>query len=66
MKPIWILNDLFVVPAARQLGVGEALLSAAQAPAEKTGAATVKLSTAVDYKAAKSLYESISYKKYRF
>jgi GNAT superfamily N-acetyltransferase len=45
MKPIWILNDLFVVEEARRLGIGEQLLTAATDYALQTGAVRLELST---------------------
>jgi len=47
MKPIWILNDLFVAEDARRRGVGERLLRAARDHGQRTGAARLALSTAV-------------------
>ena len=44
--PIYVLYDLFVVPDARRLGVGRALLLAAEAHARATGHARMDLTTA--------------------
>jgi ribosomal protein S18 acetylase RimI-like enzyme len=57
---LWILNDLFVIPAVRRRGVGQALLNAAKAHAIETGAKRLVLSTAHDNPAQK-LYESLGY-----
>src|SRR5690348_14011753 len=38
MRPIWILNDLFVAPQARRTGVARSLLEAASEAARSTGA----------------------------
>ena len=57
---LWIVNDLFVVPAARGRGVGQALLNAAKAHAVETRAKRLLLSTAHDNPAQK-LYESAGY-----
>src|SRR5262249_47507434 len=57
MRPIWILNDLFVAEDARRRGVGGRLLRAARDHAMKTGAARLALSTAVTNTAAQALYE---------
>lgn len=57
MKPIWILNDLFVVEDARRRGVGARLLRAARDHATKTGAVRLALSTAVTNTTAQALYE---------
>lgn len=60
---IWILNDLFVTPAARQRGVGRALLDAARDHGTSTGAKRLVLSTAVTNREARALYESYGYKQ---
>ncbi|HTT74066.1 MAG TPA: GNAT family N-acetyltransferase [Thermoplasmata archaeon] len=57
MRPLWILNDLFVVPDARRRGVGAALLGRAKAWARATGAEGLTLETAVD-NPAQRLYEA--------
>lgn len=59
---IWVLNDLYVVPAARGNGVGSILLKAARAHASATGSKRIELSTAHDNPARK-LYESHGYAK---
>ena len=58
MKPIWILNDLYVAQAHRRAGIGEALLDAAKAHAHQTGATYLMLSTEHDNTHAQSLYEA--------
>lgn len=63
MKPVWILNDLYVAGFARQRGVAEALLSAAQDLAKSTGAISIKLVTATNNLAAQSLYIKNGYSK---
>lgn len=60
---IWILNDLFVSPAFRRLGVARVLIRAAHDHARATGALEVVLSTAHTNKAAQALYESIGYRQ---
>ncbi len=60
---IWILNDLFVAPAARQRGVGRALLDAARGHGVATGAKRLVLSTAATNREAQALYESYGYKQ---
>jgi GNAT superfamily N-acetyltransferase len=57
MKPIWILNDLFVADGARRRGVGARLLQAAREMALRTGTARLALSTAVTNTKAQALYE---------
>jgi ribosomal protein S18 acetylase RimI-like enzyme len=60
---IWILNDLFVAPAARGTRAGVALLEAAKAHARATGAARLSLSTAHDNARAQSVYERNGWKR---
>jgi GNAT superfamily N-acetyltransferase len=57
MKPIWILNDLFVVVEKRRRGIGARLLGAASDHARRTGAARLVLSTADTNTKAQALYE---------
>jgi ribosomal protein S18 acetylase RimI-like enzyme len=57
-KPIYALYDLFVLPAARQAGVGRQLLLAAGAKAAKDGKARMDLTTARTNKGAQALYEA--------
>lgn len=61
MKPIWILNDLFVAPEARRRGVGRLLLETVAQKAQGAGACRVILSTAKDNAHAKALYEKFGY-----
>ncbi len=63
MRPIWILNDLFVAEGARRRGVGARLLRAARDHAMKTGAARLALSTAVSNTTAQALYERDGWKR---
>lgn len=60
---LWLLNDLFVDPAARTHGAGRALLLAARAHAEATGACGLELATAHDNTTAQRLYESLGWVK---
>src|SRR5262245_41701190 len=62
MRPIWVLNDLFVAEQARRLGVARLLMCAALGLARSTGAARLVLSTAKDNAAARSLYLSLGYR----
>jgi ribosomal protein S18 acetylase RimI-like enzyme len=57
----YLLNDLFVVPAARRSGAGRALLVAAADFARAQGAASLSLSTGVDNATAQRLYESLGW-----
>ena len=61
LRPCWLLNDLYVAPAYRRYGVGEALLEAARAHAQATGACALQLDTAKSNAAAQSLYERLGY-----
>ncbi|WP_374255730.1 N-acetyltransferase family protein [Aquabacterium sp.] len=61
VQPIYVLYDLFVLPSARQNGVGRALLQAAAARAKADGKARMDLTTARTNKAAQSLYESLGW-----
>ena len=59
--PIYVLNDLFVVPEARRRGVGTLLLQAAADKARASGAIRLKLSTAITNVAAQRLYEAMKW-----
>jgi len=59
----WILNDLFVAPEARKLGVGRGLTERARRLAEATQANGLALETAIDNQAAQKLYESLGWKR---
>ncbi len=61
MRRFWLLNDLYVDPAARRGGVGRALMRRAEQHARETQAAGLTLSTAADNANAQGLYESESY-----
>ncbi|HEY6347031.1 MAG TPA: GNAT family N-acetyltransferase [Bryobacteraceae bacterium] len=54
---IYILNDLFVDPAARRSGAGTALLEAAADFARRVGAIRLVLSTELTNTSAQGLYE---------
>jgi GNAT superfamily N-acetyltransferase len=57
----YLLNDLFVAPAARRGGIAAALLDAAAQFARADGAASLSLSTAIDNRTAQRLYESLGW-----
>jgi ribosomal protein S18 acetylase RimI-like enzyme len=57
-KPIYVLYDLFVGPAARGMGVAKQLLDASVALAKETGRARLDLSTAKTNLKAQSVYEA--------
>jgi ribosomal protein S18 acetylase RimI-like enzyme len=60
-RRIWWLNDLFVLPEARGRGAGRALLDAAGAHAQASGAARLMLETGADNAYAQGLYERYGY-----
>lgn len=60
-RPLWVLNDLYVAPAARRHGVGRALMEAARQHAVETGAARLTLETMAENRGAWALYESLGY-----
>lgn len=53
----YVLNDLFVAPAARKAGAGRELLDAAERFAVEHGATKMSLSTNVQNTSAHALYE---------
>lgn len=61
LRRSWLLSDLYVTPEARRQGVGEALMNAARAHAEASGACGLQLETARDNHAGQSLYERLGY-----
>lgn len=63
LKPLWILNDLFVRSDIRRGGVGRVLLERARRHAVETGAKGLVLNTAVTNKAAQTLYESCGWQR---
>ncbi|MBB4864216.1 ribosomal protein S18 acetylase RimI-like enzyme [Pseudomonas nitritireducens] len=63
LQPSWLVSDLYVLPAARRDGYGEALMNAARAHGEATGACGLMLETAKTNHAGQSLYERLGYKR---
>ena len=61
LQPAWLLSDLYVDEGARRRGVGEALMNAARAHAENTGACGLQLQTAKSNLAGQALYERLGY-----
>ncbi|MEC0127948.1 GNAT family N-acetyltransferase [Paenibacillus pabuli] len=61
MRPIWVLNDLYVHSDHRQRGIARKLLQAARQYGEESGAVRIALSTAISNKRAQALYESEGY-----
>lgn len=62
MRRMWILNDLFVLPEARNRGVARALMNAAREFGRTTGSIRLSLETAADNRPAQALYESLGYR----
>jgi ribosomal protein S18 acetylase RimI-like enzyme len=60
---LWLLNDLFVAPAARGRGVGRHLMDRARRLGEETGACGLELATARTNHNAQALYESLGYRR---
>jgi len=63
MRRIFVLNDLFVTPAARGTRASVALLEAAKAHARAAGALRLTLRTAHDNRRAQSVYERNGWKR---
>ena len=61
MRPIWILEDLYIEPSARRKGIAAAFLRHAEDFARGTGAERLTLTTAHDNTAAQSLYFKLGY-----
>lgn len=61
MRPIWVLNDLYVHADHRQKGIARKLLQAARRLGDESGAVRIVLSTAISNKKAQALYESEGY-----
>jgi len=61
MRPIWVLNDLYVHADHRQRGIARKLLQAARLWGDESGAVRIVLSTAISNKKAQALYESEGY-----
>jgi ribosomal protein S18 acetylase RimI-like enzyme len=61
LRRVWILNDLYVAPEARKLGIGRALMQRAHELAEATRANCLTLETASDNLPAQRLYEDLGW-----
>ncbi|HSE51870.1 MAG TPA: GNAT family N-acetyltransferase [Gemmatimonadales bacterium] len=59
--PAWVLNDLFVSPAARRSGAGRALLERTRQHGLETGACWLSLSTGRENREAQALYEKLGW-----
>jgi GNAT superfamily N-acetyltransferase len=63
LKRAWILNDLFVKPAARRQSIGRKLLARAEDHARETNAKGLTLKTAADNSRAQALYQSAGWRQ---
>lgn len=61
LKPVWILNDLYVDESYRKQGVGKMLLDAAKDFAIETKSKGLTLTTAIQNTVAQSLYEKYGF-----
>jgi GNAT superfamily N-acetyltransferase len=61
MKRLWLLNDLFVVPAYRGTGTSVALIEAAKKFASETSSCGLVLETARNNRAANKLYKRVGF-----
>ena len=61
LRRAWLLNDLFVAPVARRLGVGRALMQRARDVGAETGSAEMMLQTGVANTPAQALYTSLGW-----
>lgn len=57
--PIAVMNDLYVVPAARRLGLAEQLIGACLGLARSRGACALEWQTALDNHAAQRVYDRV-------
>ncbi len=58
---VWVLNDLYVAPDGRRLGLGRALLERARRHAEESGAVYLELVTERSNTGAQRLYEALGW-----
>jgi len=63
MRPMWILEDLFVDPAQRRQGAGSALLRQAEQFARESHASKLSLTTAKSNDLAQRLYVAHGYRR---
>ena len=63
LRPMWILNDLFVAPLRRKSGVARALMMRARQFGMEHQAVELMLETATDNLNAQRLYESLGWKR---
>ena len=63
MKPLWLLNDLYVTKEYRGKHIGESLMNKAIEMAQKHDACGVTLETGVSNTVGQSLYEKLGFNK---
>lgn len=63
LRRLWILNDLFVAPEARRLGIASALLEMARRHGLETGVAALILTTGTENVQAQATYEAHGWKR---
>lgn len=63
MKPLWVLNDLFVNRSFRQQGVAQQLIEEVELRANNSHIFSIKLATAIDNHQAQKLYQKLGYQK---
>ena len=61
LKPVWILNDLYVDENFRKQGVGKMLLDAAKDFAIQTNSKGLTLTTGIENETAQSLFEKFGF-----
>jgi ribosomal protein S18 acetylase RimI-like enzyme len=62
LKARWTLNDLYVDPAFRRMGIGAALVEACESHARETGAQDIQLLTEHTNADARRLYDGRNWK----
>jgi len=63
MKRIWILNDLYVLPAWRRRGIAQSLIERARHLAIETKASRIILATEADNRIAQAVYNQLGFQK---
>jgi ribosomal protein S18 acetylase RimI-like enzyme len=61
LKPVWILNDIYVAEESRRQLVADGLLQAAKKMAKETQAVRMRASTSRSNEVAQKVYESIGF-----
>jgi ribosomal protein S18 acetylase RimI-like enzyme len=63
MKPIWILNDLFVAKNSRKKGIAKQLMLAVEKHAKANNIFSIKLATGIENTSAQALYHGLNYQQ---